>query len=159
MNPFISLFKFHIGDKIVTPFTIKKTCVVVEGKAVANTWFPWWHFNFGGWKNWRFVFEKAMRKQVSEGWYILGRFFGHLVLIDASTEECWIKPRFDYPDTGRKDGKLYNIRFGWFYWAVAITKDDWYPNPRRYMPGFAKLPYASEALAARYYLHDAQVEA
>ena len=127
--------------------------IIAEGKIIATTRWRWFHMNFGGWKGWRKIMEDGMKKYSGvSNLLILGRFFGHLVFVDYSYASLWKLPRYvKTTDDGLSTG------FGWLYWAVYITKKTWYPNPRRNMPGFKDLPYASEALEAAYYLHDHQL--
>lgn len=141
--------------RIIMQAIPKRRAVIVEGKVVAHTRWAWWHSNFGGWKGWRKIVEKSMQEKVTPYWHIIGRLFGHLVILDDGKDQCWIIPRLQYKK-GAEEGKVFMIRIGWLYWAIGISKTTWYPNPRRNMPGFKDLPYASEALAARYYLHDHQ---
>lgn len=129
-------------------WTPKNYDIVVQGKAVAKTRFPWLHRMFSGWKGWRIIFEKALRKDGHKSLYIVGRFFGHLIFIDASTTQIWLKPRIETTQDS------LSIRIGWLYWALCITKRTWYPNPRRYMQGFKDLPYASEEWAQYYWEYD-----
>lgn len=143
-------------QRVLSRLIPPRRAVISEGKVVAHTRFEWWHLNFGGWKGWRQAEEKALQEQVTPYWHIIGRFFGHLVVLDDGKDQCWIIPRVQIPGKIPEEGKVFMIRIGWLYWAVGVSKSTWYPNPRRYMPGFDKLPYASEALAARYYLHDHQ---
>lgn len=125
--------------------------IIVQGKCVARTRFPWLHQNFSAWGGWRKAFEGALRDQGHKGLHIIGRFFRHLIFCDFSHESFWKMPRIvRATDDGFQTG------VGWLYWAIYISKDVWYPNPRRYMVGFKDMPYASEQLAAQYYLHDHQ---
>lgn len=126
-----------------------RRCVIAQGKVIAHSRWGWWHRNFGGWKGWRRAVEKALQETVTPYWHIIGRFFGHLVILDDGKDQCWIIPRIE-------PGKVFMMRIGWLYWSIGVSNQTWYPNPRRYMAGFDKLPYASEALAAAYYLHDHQ---
>jgi len=125
--------------------------VIVQGKCVVKTRSPWLHRNFSGWKGWRKAFEEALRSQGHNGLHVIGRFFGHLVFCDFSHESIWWLPKIV---RATNDG--FSMGIGWLYWAVYITREFWYPNPRRYMEGFKDLPYASGAFAAQYYLEDHQ---
>jgi len=125
--------------------------IIVQGKCVATSRFPWLHLNFMAWEGWREAFEGALRQQGHKGFHIIGRVFGYLLFCDFSHECLWKLPRIV---KSTDDG--YSRGVGWLYWAVYISKNTWYPNPRRYMPGFKDLPYASAKLAAEYYLHDSQ---
>lgn len=133
---------------LICRITPRNYDVVVQGKTMATTRFPWLHRNFGGWKDWRMIFEKALRKDGHKSLYILGRFFGRLVFIDADQSSFWLTPRIETTQD------TISIRAGWMFWALCITKKTWYPNPRRYMQGFKDLPYASEEWADYYYGHD-----
>jgi hypothetical protein len=110
--------------------------MVAEGRIVAKTRFPWYHRNFSGWSGWRLALAEGLRTRRHKSLYILCRFLGRLVFIDADHSAFWKMPRIDTTD----DGMSYRI--GWMYWALCFTRGFWYPNPRRFMPGFSSLPHS-----------------
>lgn len=79
----------------------------------------WFHKNFGGpdgWKKYRYEF---LRRNGIESIKILGRIFGHIVMLDSSHEQFWKLPKVY---TTKK-----NIAAGWLWWAIYVSKQTSYP--------------------------------